>query len=79
MIPSELSVLRKKCPYSELFCPAFSGIRTEYGELQYSVRMQENAEQKNFKYGHFLRSAVYNVSISSRIISLRQILEAKWH
>ena len=52
--------LRKKCPYSELFWSAFSIIRTEYGEIlcisPYSVRLRENAEQINSKYGHFLRS-----------------------
>ena len=38
--------LRKKCPYSDLFCSAFPRIRTEYGEIRsissYSVRMREN-------------------------------------
>ena len=37
-------VLRKKCPYSELFWSAYSRIRTEYGEIlrisPYSVRMR---------------------------------------
>ena len=37
--------LRKECPYSEL-------LRIS----PYSVRMQENADQNNSKYGHFLRS-----------------------
>ena len=49
--------LRKKCPYSELFWSAFSYIRTEYGEIRsissYSVRIRENADQNNSKYGHF--------------------------
>ena len=49
--------LRKKCPYSELFWSAFSGIRTEYGEIlsisPYSVRMREKAGQNNTEYGHF--------------------------
>ena len=26
----------------------------------YSVRMQENTNQKNFKYGHFLRSVIHD-------------------
>ena len=47
-----------KCPYSEFFL--FSRIWTEYGEIRsishYSVRMRENTDQKNSKYGHFLRS-----------------------
>ena len=53
--------LRQKCPYSELFWSVFSRIRTEYGEIlrisSYSVRMRENADQNNCKYGYFLRSA----------------------
>ena len=52
--------LRKKCPYLELLRSAFSCVRTEYGEIlcisPYSVRMQENVNQNNFEYGHFLRS-----------------------
>ena len=51
--------LREKCRYSELFWPAFSRIRTKYGEIRsismYSVRMQENTDQSNSEYGHFLR------------------------
>ena len=43
--------LRKKCPYSELFWSAFSRIRTEYGE---SVRIRENTDQNNSKYGPVL-------------------------
>ena len=39
--------LRKKCPYSDLFCSAFPSIRNEYGEIRsispYSVWMRENA------------------------------------
>ena len=53
-------ILREKCLYSELFWSVFSRIRTEYGEIlrisPYSVRMWENADQNNSKYGHFLRS-----------------------
>ena len=49
--------LRKKCPYSELFWSAFSGIQTEYVEIQsisqYSVQIWENADQNNSEYGHF--------------------------
>ena len=32
--------LSKKCPYSELFWSAFSHIRTEYGEIRVSLRIQ---------------------------------------
>ena len=54
-------LLRKMCPYSELFWTVFSGIQPENGLIQsispYSVRMQENPDQKNSEYGHFSRSA----------------------
>ena len=47
----------KKYPYSEFFWSKFSGIRTEYGEIRsistYSVRIRENADQKNSEYRHF--------------------------
>ena len=49
--------LHGKCPYSELFWPVFSRIRTEYGEMlrtcPYSVRMRENKVQNNSEYLHF--------------------------
>ena len=52
--------LRKKCPYSELFWPVFSSIRTEYGETlrisQYLVRMRENVDQNYSEHGLFLHS-----------------------
>ena len=45
--------LREKCPYSEFIRSIFSCIRNEYGETSpYSLRMQENTDQKNSKYGH---------------------------
>ena len=54
------NILREKCPHSELFWFPFSLILTEYGEIlrisPYSVRMRENADQKNSIYGHYLRS-----------------------
>ena len=50
----------KKCLNSELFWSVFSRIRTEYWDIQsislYSVRMRENANQRNSEYGHFSRS-----------------------
>ena len=55
--------LREKCPYSEIFWFVFSWILTEYGEIHrispYSVRIQENTNQKNSEYGHFSRSVNY--------------------
>ena len=48
------------CPFLKLFWSVFSHIRTEYGEIwstsSYSVRMLENTDQNNSKYGHFSRS-----------------------
>ena len=59
--------LHEKCPYSELFWPVFSRIRTECVEIQsifpYSVRMQENAGQNNSEYGHFLCSVTLNFTL----------------
>ena len=56
--------LREKCPYSELFWSVFSRIRTEYGEtlciFPYSIRIRENTDQNNSRYGHFLRSVEYS-------------------
>ena len=55
------STMREKSPSSEFFWSVFSSIRTEYGEIlrisSYSVRMQENMDQKNSKYQNFSRSA----------------------
>ena len=50
-------------PYSEFFWSVFSRILTEFGEIlhisSYSVQIQENTDQKNSKYGHFLRRVIY--------------------
>ena len=52
--------LREKCRYSELFWSVFYRIWTECEEIlrisPYSVRMQENVDQNNSKYGYCLRS-----------------------
>ena len=44
---------REKCPNTEVFCSVFSRIPTKYGEIRsispYSVRIRENAEQKNLR------------------------------
>ena len=50
--------LRKKCPYSELFCSAFSRIQSI---SPYSVRMRENTDKNNSEYGHFSRIEEDNV------------------
>ena len=48
----------------------FSHILTEYGDLlcksPYSVRMRENADQKNSKYGHFLRCVNYEEVLNKK-------------
>ena len=59
------NTLREKCPYSDVFWSVFSLIWTEYGEIlrsisPYSVRMKENTDQKNYKYGPFSRSENHN-------------------
>ena len=65
MICCQLNIqtMCKKCPYSECFWSTFSHIRTEYGEIRsispYSLRMQENMDQKHSEYGHFSRSEKY--------------------
>ena len=52
--------LRKVSTFGVFLVRIFSHIWTEYGEIQsisqYSARMRENTDQKNSKYGHFLRS-----------------------
>ena len=48
-----------------VFWSTFSRIQTEYGKIlrisPHSVRMQENADQNNPEYGHFLRSTTYRL------------------
>ena len=51
------SKLHEKCPYLELFWPAFSCIWTEYRERR--VQMRENVDYNNSEFGHFLSSANY--------------------
>ena len=52
--------LHEKYPYLDLFRSVFSRIQTEYGEIlcisPYLIRMQENVDKNNSKYGHFSRS-----------------------
>ena len=59
--------LREECSYWEFFWSAFPRIPTEYGEKQsispYSVRMRENANQKNFDYGQFSRSVNSDIEV----------------
>ena len=58
-----LLVLKYSYPYSEFFWSVFSRIWTEYREIRIislrSIWMQENTDQKNYKYGHFSRSVFY--------------------
>ena len=54
--------LCEMCPNIELFLVRDSRVRTEYRETRsispYSVRMQENTDQKNSVFGNFSRSAL---------------------
>ena len=54
---------REKCPYSDFFWSVFSHIRSEFEKIlsmsPYSVRIPENTDQKNSKYGHFAPSDRY--------------------
>ena len=58
--------LREKCLFLEFFWSVFSRIWSEYGEIlrisPHSVRMRENTDQNNSKYGHFSRSISNNIS-----------------
>ena len=58
--------LCEKCPYSELFWSVFSRIRTKYEKIlrisPYSVRIRENMDQNNSKYGDFLHSVYDQVN-----------------
>ena len=62
-ILAEGITLLEKCSYSDLFWFIFSSIWTEYLEIRsispYSVRIQENTDQNNSEYGHFLRSVIH--------------------
>ena len=53
-------LLRKKCPYLELFWSVFPRIWTEYLKIHvispYSVQMWQNTDQNNSEYGQFSRS-----------------------
>ena len=50
----QVNSLREKCPYTEFFWSIFFCIRL--CKSPYSVRIQENADQKNSVFGHFSRS-----------------------
>ena len=58
-------LVHENCPYLEFFWSVFSRIWTEYWEIlrisPYSVRVRENASQKNSKYGHFSLSVYFNI------------------
>ena len=47
------------------FWSAFSCIRTEYGDLlrksSYSVRIQENTDQKDYAFGHFTQRELFQI------------------
>ena len=53
--------LREKCSYSHFFWSTFSYIRT-LPISSYSVRMPENTDQNNSKYGHFFTQWFFTFS-----------------
>ena len=58
--------LREKSLYLELFWSVFYRIRTEYCNIfpvsPYSVRMWENTDPNNSKYGYFVSSEAVSVT-----------------
>ena len=58
----------KSVQIQSYFWSVFSRIRTEYGEIlrisPYSVRMRENTDQNNSKYGYFLRNLIQSFFIN---------------
>ena len=66
------------CPYLELIWSVFSRIRTEYGDMRsislYSVRMRENTDQNNSKYGHFLPSDCYYANVNFLSLGILELL-----
>ena len=75
LVIERISALHKKCPYSEFFWFVCSRIWTEYGYLLrkslYLVRMRENTDQKNSKYGHLLniaRNCIKSVSEGKQLL-----------
>ena len=66
MIICSFFSLSEKCPFSEFFWSVFCcirfGLNTERWRSisLYSVRMRENADQKNVEYGHFSHSVYFN-------------------
>ena len=63
-----LTILRKKCPYSELFWSTFSRIQIEF-------QMRENTDHSNSEYGHFSRHASLKYSSSTKLTFLTFFLE----
>ena len=49
--------------FSSPYFPAF-GLNTEFQISQYLVRMLENTDQKNSKYGHFSGSDLFSQSLA---------------
>ena len=70
--------MREKSPYSEVFWSVSSRIGTEYGEIQNTspqlFQMREKTDQKNSKFGHFLRSVQ---SFTKFVILIYEIKQKK--
>ena len=73
--------MHEKCLYSEFAWSVFSRILAECGKTlrisPYSVRMQENKDQKNSKYWHFSRSAA-NTKHSQKTIYRNWVNGSFW-
>ena len=83
------NTLSEKCRYSEFFWSVFSRIRTEYEQIlrisPYSIRIQENGDQKISEYGHFSRSAslkdrmtYFNIFVSEKHFRDNNNKQRKW-
>ena len=77
---------REKSLYSGFFWFVFSRMWIEYGEIFcilyhvfYPVQMQENMDQKNSEYGHFLRSVCNVIEIKNNEILLSFLVERSWN
>ena len=83
LVIESISALHKQCPYSEFFWSVCSGIWTEYGYLLrkslHLVRMRENTDQKNSKYGHFLNIARDCITSVSEEKQLLMYMITEWY
>ena len=71
-------ILRKKCPWSELFWSLFSRIRTEYEEIlcisPYSIRIGDDTDRNNSEYGHYSHSDIEAYSESCEASKMKDLI-----